>query len=229
MGGAAADTDEGSSTATQDETEAAAAEAVVASTPDSSPAAPVAPPLGGSCGTRHVAETDDAGTAPANEPNTPEHELEAPQPPKQRTEVATSAVIPEPSNEASKAVVAIPPRAKKQKAQRVQPPKEPLTAWWPARKPDGLNVLFVGEAAFGSAISVLTDGHFDKAESANQHIKVRSASGTVISGRWQVSKNPQMLLLVVAPGVYKVSIQPELVDAGGRQAGAASSGLVYVR
>lgn len=117
----------------------------------------------------------------------------------------------------------------KPKPKPVLPPKEPLTAWWPARKADALNVLFVGEASFGSAISVLTDGQFENADSANERIEVRSSDGTIVKNRWRLATNRQMLLLIVEPGVYTVSIQSELKDAKGRQVSAASSGKVYVR
>lgn len=215
--------------AVEDQTEAVAAEAIAASTPDSSPSSPTAQGLGGSCGTQHLTAANPAGTSAPRESVAPSPPVEEPPTPAPSVEMDAPKSVPDSPKE-NVAVAAAPPRIpKKAKTHRVQPPKEPLTAWWPARKAGVLNVLFVGEAAFGSAISLLTDGRFETAESANQHIEVRSAAGTRVDGRWQVSKNTQMLLLVVEPGVYRVTIPPELVDAQGRQVGTASGGLVYVR
>ena len=129
--------------------------------------------------------------------------------------VAKPAPVREPKSEAKRSVV--------------QPPKEPLTAWWPAPKAGALNVLFVGEASFGSAISVLTDGSFESAESANAHVEVRSVDGGKVDRRWQLATNKKMLLLVVKPGVYTVSIRSGLTDAQGRRMESESSGQVYVR
>jgi hypothetical protein len=187
-------------------------------------------PIPGTCGTRASPESGDAVLAEtigadadgSNAAATPSE-----------TDVAVDRA--EPTREAAPAAETEPqlrlaPEPRRRAAPKpVRPPKEPLTAWWPERKADALNVLFVGEAAFGSAISLLTDGQFDSAESANAHIEVRSAGGAVVDRRWQVATNRQMLLMLVEPGVYTVSIKPDFSDAKGRTAGTASSGQVYVR
>lgn len=171
----------------------------------------VDPPPGGSCG-GHLGEAIADAAPPPVIPKT----LPAREPEVARSEpAAASAEVPRP--------------AAKPRPRRAKPPAEALTAWWPARKADALNVLFVGEAAFGSAISILTDGTFDNADSANAHIEVKDAAGRRMSRRWQLATNRKMLLLPVEAGVYTVSIRSELADAQSRQTATASSGVVYVR
>lgn len=168
-------------------------------------------PAGGSCG----GHLDQAIAVAAPSPVIPDT-LPAREPEVARSEPATApAESPRP--------------AAKPRPRRAKPPTEPLTAWWPAPKADALNVLFVGEAAFGSAISILTDGTFDNADSANTHIEVKDAAGRRMNRRWQLATNRKMLLLPVEAGVYTVSIRSELADAQSRQTGTASSGAVYVR
>lgn len=200
------------------------AELDVAGTPEPEPPVEAAveaamnAPIAGTCGGQPVGGETDAGVAMAegatDEPSTDQAVGDEP-------DVAMLEPEPRPTP--------APVAPSKPKPQRAEPPKEPLTAWWPTARTDALNVLFVGEASFGSAISVLTDGRFDNTESANASIQVRHANGKTVNRRWQLATNRQMLLLPVQPGVYTVSIQPELTDAQGRRAGSASRGRVYVR
>jgi hypothetical protein len=175
----------------------------------------IAPPPGGTCGGHlEAALAEAAGASPA-----PAH--------------GASSAAPAPAKENPVQKVRAPVVAAaapaKPKPRRVQAPQVPPTAWWPASKTEGLNVLFVGEAAFGSAITVLTDGRFANADSANAHIHVRGPNAARVERRWQVATNPRMLLLPVAPGIYTVSIEPQFADASGRQLGSAPSGSVQVR
>lgn len=187
-------------------------------------------PIPGTCGTRVALENGDAtpadktgadaeGTNGAAAPSETDVGVDRAEPTRQP--VHTTGTEPEPRS--------TPEPKRKVAPKPVRPPKEPLTAWWPGRKADALNVLFVGEAVFGSAISLLTDGQFESAQSANAHIEVRSAGGARVDRRWQIATNRQMLLMLVEPGVYTVSIKPDFADARGRRIGIASSGQVYVR
>lgn len=189
-------------------------------------------PIPGSCGTRVAPEGGDAalaektgtdadGTNAAAAPSETDVAVNRAEPTREPVPAAEPEPEPEPQSTPE------PKRAAAPKP--VRPPKEPLTAWWPGRKADALNVLFVGEAAFGSAISLLTDGQFDSPQSANAHIEVRSADGALVDRRWQTATNRQMLLMLVEPGIYTVSIGPDFSDAKGRRMGAASSGQVFVR
>lgn len=171
---------------------------------------------GGSCGGDLDVAIADAAAASTDEDGLPAPGLDI-------------AASESPAALAATPVVASPRLSEKSHAQRTPPQAEALTAWWPARKPDAFNVLFVGEAAFGSAISILTDGRFDDADSANAHIEVQDAAGRRVRRRWQVATNRKMLLLPVKAGIYSVSIRSEFADAQGRQTGTASSGAVYVR
>lgn len=186
---------------------------------------------GGTCGPLFAAQDDPEALAAAEEVDaTAVADVRPPESPPGRNEVVAS---PE---ETRVAVASAPARAVKPAAApaaRVQPkPPAPVfsaTAWWPDRRPDALNILFVGEASFASAISILTDGRFDDGSEVDRYIDVRDRHGRRVPHRWRVATNPRMLLLPVDPGVYTVTIQAQLADVLGRQAGIAADGTVRVR
>lgn len=209
--------------------EAASAPDAVAG-PDAAVEVAASAPLGGSCGghlepsAEHLAgSADDMTLDPEPTPEVVDVEPPAVAASDGGAEVAKKKVATE-TRRASSA-----PTADKPRPRRAQAPSQPLTAWWPASNADQLNILFVGEAAFGSAISVLADGEFENAESANAHVQVRTVDGARVERKWQLSTNRKMLLMSVGPGEYTVSIGADLSDAKSRTFGRTSEGRVFVR
>lgn len=108
-------------------------------------------------------------------------------------------------------------------------PAEARTAWWPAKAPGKLNLVYAGEASFTKAIVLLFDGPFDNGDSANQHVKVTTGGGETVKGKWLVATgNPRMLLFNVGPGLYRLDVGSGMTDKDGRAISAASGGLVFV-
>lgn len=141
--------------------------------------------------------------------------------PKPAEAVATGAQAVE-----ARAVAVAAPRAR---PKRNRVPVGANKVWWPAKADGRLNLLYAGEAAFTGAIALLFDRSFGSSESANRSIRVRTGSGEIVQGRWAVSRNPQMLLFPATPGVYHISVGPELADSAGNTVSAPSAGAVVVR
>lgn len=150
--------------------------------------------------------------------------------PEVANEPAPSEAVATPGlSDASESIETLPvskPSVQSNRAARI---REPLSAWWSRADVDSgkLKVRFVGAAAFTGAIAVLTDGHFDSAASANQFITV--SPGGSANRTWLVAKNPQMLLLPVPPGRYRVQIKSGLLDSSGNGLGTTMEGHVEVQ
>lgn len=102
-------------------------------------------------------------------------------------------------------------------------------AWWPAQDASKLNILRAGPAEFSKAITLLTDGSFDSAESANRNIEVSNGQGAAVPAQWKVAASKKLLILGVPPGRYTVKIGAGLKDASGKAVSAASSGPVHIQ
>ncbi|MGB0955197.1 MAG: hypothetical protein ACPGZP_04260 [Panacagrimonas sp.] len=141
-------------------------------------------------------------------------------------QTATVAPAPPPVDTA-----ALREAAERAAKRRADPPEDAQRPWWPqTRKPDQLNLVFAGKAAFSEAIVLLFDGDFADAQSANAHISVVDEEGHSAQGKWVVPGKNKKMLAFQAPttGRYEITVGAELTDANGRSLGEALTGPVYV-
>ncbi len=180
----------------------------------------------------------DAGAGPASCPdynagapvqNAQSAASSAEAPPAEAPQIAAVEAAPAPEAEAPAAVAEAPVAPKPAPRPKVFKKADgPLTTWWNASG-EGLKVLFVGGAAFSSAIVVLTDGSFTDPAVADREIKVRRLDGSKVSGKWKLGPNNKMLVLQVPPGRYHVAIGAGLRDGSDRTIAQASDGAVFVQ
>ncbi|MGQ0698326.1 MAG: hypothetical protein ACT4PZ_08790 [Panacagrimonas sp.] len=130
---------------------------------------------------------------------------------------------------------AAPARVESNEAVRAEPaaatPSKLSTpaSWWPAPRPGRLNLVYAGNLAGASSIVLMFDSGFAAADGADRHVQVTRSNGMPVVARWAVGKNRRMLLLPVSPGLYSVTVGPEMADAGGKTLGLPLSGKVLVR
>lgn len=172
-------------------------------------AEPTAPPIASIPAATKAAEVVEISPEPASQPPAPPPVARAPRP-GPRAGKATP----------SPAVVRAAPT-----------PAAPTTvAWWPAPRPGRLNMVYAGYLAGSSSVVLLFDSDFSSAESADRHVAVTGSDGARLAARWAVSPdNSRMLLLKAPPGLYKLTVAPELADAAGKSLGLRLSGSVRVR
>ncbi|AXQ29366.1 hypothetical protein D0B54_11970 [Solimonas sp. K1W22B-7] len=150
---------------------------------------------------------------------------------------AEPAPAPAPAAEAPKPKAQAPVKAEAPKpAAKPAEKKKPTPAkasgpWWGASSPSGLSLEYAGSAAYKKAVVLMFSGTFDSADSANKNIKVKDASGKVVSGKWELGPtNKKMLVLPVQKnGTYTVSVGNGLADRNNRTLGKKLSGPVKVQ
>lgn len=175
----------------------------------------------------------DAGTMDATELVDAESRMPTPTPDEpEPTPVPTPEPTPGPTAkaaEAAPAAPATPAPARKPSARKSPPPK--LTQWWGPESPARLSIIYAGSAAYTRAIVLMFNGAFDDASSADRNLSVAGPGGKAVQGSWQVGANNKRMLLfpVDKPGIYTVSVKPELADRNGRKLGNSLSGPVQVQ
>lgn len=115
----------------------------------------------------------------------------------------------------------------KSPAPKAAPP--PISAWWPAPRLGSLNLMYAGHLAGDHAIVLMFDSGFTDTGDLGRHIYVTGSNGAPVIGQWRVGSNNTMLLLDIPPGLYKVTIGPELADSAGKSLGLRLNGSVLVR
>ncbi|HEU0196731.1 MAG TPA: hypothetical protein VFQ88_05895 [Nevskiaceae bacterium] len=148
---------------------------------------------------------------------TPRHGGEIPSPPLPAGAVAAPSrpLPPTPAARRSRAV-----------AHPVAHPSRP-TVWWMPNATSGFALTFAGEAGYTQAIVLLFSQPVDAASVAA--IKVATAHGAPVKGRWQTSPdNPAMLVFATASGHYQVTVPASVKDVQGATLGERRSGLVIV-
>lgn len=188
-------------------------------------------------GTMNATELVDAESrmpspAPDNPTAAPMPEPEpAPEPTPEPSPVPTPKPTPEPTAKAAKAAPPAPAGLPTPRPTAGKSPPPKLTQWWGPESPAHLSIIYAGSAAYTRAIVLMFNGAFDDASSADRNLSVTGPGGKAMQGRWQVGANNKRMLLfpVDRPGIYTVSVQPELSDRNGRKLGKRLSGPVQVR
>jgi len=216
-------------------TEVAAA-APEAQTPD----AEAINPTGGESADAAVNSDDAAAAAPAEPvaatpPAEPEPVAEpepepAPAPQAAPEPVAPPAPAPAPKAPVKPAVAKPADSTPAKVARASEKAAEATTPWWQSSGGDGLQVVYVGSAAYKRAIVVMGNAAFGDAASAAQHIQVVDRNGKRVSGNWEVNQNNSTMLVlpVEANGRYQLTIGAGLSDAKGRTLGQSLKGAVFV-
>ncbi len=155
-------------------------------------------------------------------------------------EVIEDLTLPEPEQEAAPAPkpapAAVAPAAKAQAAApaaaKPSTPKVDATAqpWWGQGDGSSLSLVYAGSAAYKRAIVLMFNSEFANAESAGRALRVTTADGKAVSGRWELNaNNARMLVFPVAnAGNYTVRVAGDLSDKSGRKLGGALQGPVRI-
>lgn len=147
---------------------------------------------------------------------------------------------PEPAPEAAPAPKPAPaaiapaakPKAAAPAAAKPSTPKADASAqpWWGQGDGSSLSLVYAGSAAYKRAIVLMFNGEFANAESAGRALRVTTADGKAVSGRWELNaNNARMLVFPVAnAGNYTVKVAGDLSDKAGRKLGGALQGPVRI-
>lgn len=104
--------------------------------------------------------------------------------------------------------------------------------WWTsAGNATGLQVIYVGSAAFERAIVVMGNAPFANVSSAAQNIHISDASGKAVAGSWKLGSNNKAMLVfpVSKSGKFQVSVGAGLSDAKNRKLGQSVKGPIVVQ
>lgn len=183
-----------------------------------------------------VAANDDAGannvdtTTAADDSEAAVAETAPPSPspaPAAAAAAPTKAAVAKPSTQPGKAVANKPAEKKALAAVAGTP-----TPWWTSSgNGKGLQVIYVGSAAFERAIVVMGNAPFANTGSASQNIHVSDASGKAVAGSWKLGNNNKSMLVfpVSKSGRFQVSVGAGLSDAQNRKLGQSVKGPIVVQ
>jgi hypothetical protein len=180
--------------------------------------------LAAASGGSEVAESKPAkASKPAAEPAS-EPTPEAPP----ATEVAAAEPASEPAAKPEKPSKS----SKKTKGAGVAnaPAADALTAWWPRSVPnDQFNLVYAGQPKGETSIALLFNSPVG-ADALSSGVRVVGLNGEKISGTWQASSNPRLMLLKdVKPGRYTVIVSSDIKNAQGKAISQPLQGPVYIR